>query len=175
MSFNPINTEVMPVSSNLSRFWVAVDDVKDGEIIGRLCNHYECIVKNFTGTLQLITYADDFFDKHNYPQATHEMRSFNQAKSSSQNSQKIDDSEVLKVDESNIIIESGGKATFMIQVQYRQNATWQGTIKWTEGKKIVHFRSGLELIKLIDEAVACSDVKGSSECAIWSEAEKSDE
>ena len=46
------------------------------------------------------------------------------------------------------------KATFIIHVQFRRNATWQGTISWTEQKKTQRFRSTLEMIKLMDEALA---------------------
>ena len=42
--------------------------------------------------------------------------------------------------------------TFLVQVQKRQNATWQGQITWMEEKKTVPFRSELELLRLIDSA-----------------------
>lgn len=47
----------------------------------------------------------------------------------------------------------GEKGTFVIQVQYRQNSTWQGKVEWVEKNKTQHFRSALELIKLIDGAL----------------------
>ncbi len=49
--------------------------------------------------------------------------------------------------------EHGDRATFLVQVQFRQNATWQGTITWTEQKKTNHFRSTLEMVKLMDSAL----------------------
>lgn len=48
--------------------------------------------------------------------------------------------------------EPAGKATFIVQIQYRQNATWQGQIHWKEKDEDRLFRSELELIKLIDSA-----------------------
>lgn len=45
------------------------------------------------------------------------------------------------------------KATFTIKVQFTCNATWQGTISWLEGKKTQQFRSELEMIKLMMEAI----------------------
>lgn len=44
-------------------------------------------------------------------------------------------------------------ATFIITIHYQQNGSWQGTIRWTNGRKEQYFRSELELITLIDEAV----------------------
>lgn len=44
------------------------------------------------------------------------------------------------------------KATFVVQIQYRQNSTWQGQVLWKEASEHRYFRSELELIKLIDNA-----------------------
>lgn len=41
-------------------------------------------------------------------------------------------------------------ATFILNIKFRQNKSWQGTIEWIEKKKILNFRSALELIKIID-------------------------
>ena len=46
-----------------------------------------------------------------------------------------------------------GGETFVIKVMDTQNATWQGTVTWTDGKRTEPFRSALELIKLIDSAL----------------------
>ena len=46
-----------------------------------------------------------------------------------------------------------GGGTFVIKVMNTQNATWQGTVTWTDGKRTEPFRSALELIKLIDSAL----------------------
>lgn len=44
----------------------------------------------------------------------------------------------------------GNQDTFVVRIQYRQNATWQGHVTWVEENKTVAFRSALELIKLLD-------------------------
>ena len=46
------------------------------------------------------------------------------------------------------------KQTFVVQVIDTQNATWQGTVTWLDGKHQQNFRSLLELVKLMDSAVA---------------------
>ena len=43
--------------------------------------------------------------------------------------------------------------SFMIVIKDTQNASWQGTIEWLDQNKKQHFRSSLEMIKLIDSAV----------------------
>ena len=55
----------------------------------------------------------------------------------------------------------GHKASFIVRVTSRQNATWQGSISWTERGVTKHFRSALELIKLIDRALDEEEGKSS--------------
>ena len=42
---------------------------------------------------------------------------------------------------------------FVIQIDHCENATWQGSILWTEKNVTQQFRSALELLKLVDSAV----------------------
>lgn len=43
--------------------------------------------------------------------------------------------------------------SFVVEVKSQENQSWQGTITWVEGKKMEHFRSALELIRLIDSTL----------------------
>lgn len=53
-----------------------------------------------------------------------------------------------------------GGESFLIRVQYQENTSWQGTIHWLERRKSQTFRSLLELIVLLQEALE----KGTSPC-----------
>ncbi len=55
------------------------------------------------------------------------------------------------------------RQTFHLSIQFAENYTWQGKIQWLEGRKSLHFRSFLELIRLMDEAArtAASEVSAS--------------
>ena len=46
------------------------------------------------------------------------------------------------------------KGTFVVKIEYCQNETWQGKVVWAEENRTERFRSMLELIKLMDEAMA---------------------
>ncbi|MBO1679035.1 hypothetical protein HJY11_04390 [Bittarella massiliensis] len=63
---------------------------------------------------------------------------------------------------------TGGRATFTVQVVYRQNATWQGTVTWLEKGKQSYFRSALELIKLMDSALEEAPPSGDKPSAAFS-------
>ncbi|MFV0401932.1 MAG: hypothetical protein ACK5LX_15130 [Oscillospiraceae bacterium] len=49
--------------------------------------------------------------------------------------------------------EQGSKETFVVQIQFQDNATWQGSITWARKGQEVRFRSMLEMIKLMDDAL----------------------
>ena len=60
------------------------------------------------------------------------------------------------------------QGAFLIQISHTQNATWQGTINWLDENKQQPFRSTLELIKLIDNAMGTPLVQTE-----WGDAEQS--
>lgn len=51
--------------------------------------------------------------------------------------------------------------SFVVEVKCQENHTWQGTILWIEGKKKEHFRSALELIRLMDSTLSGENGKES--------------
>lgn len=48
--------------------------------------------------------------------------------------------------------------TFIVKIMNQQNSTWQGSLTWVEEQKTEYFRSVLELIKMMDEAVGTNSV-----------------
>ena len=51
------------------------------------------------------------------------------------------------------------KGTFIVNVMFRENATWQGEVVCADEKKKQYFRSALELIKMIDGALNSEEEK----------------
>ncbi|NLN87214.1 MAG: hypothetical protein GX133_06375 [Syntrophomonadaceae bacterium] len=43
--------------------------------------------------------------------------------------------------------------TFIVKVKYNQNYSMQGSVQWIEQGRIVNFRSEMELLALLSEAV----------------------
>jgi hypothetical protein len=83
---------------------------------------------------------EDTLDRMNYPQAFTTARAFSRPYS-------------------NVAAPSGEKlregkiATFAVRILFRQNASWQGSVFWYEGKQEESFRSLLELLVLMDSAL----------------------
>ena len=48
---------------------------------------------------------------------------------------------------------NNAKGTFIVNILFQQNATWQGNILWLETNKKQNFRSVLEMIRLMDEVL----------------------
>ena len=66
-----------------------------------------------------------------------------------------------------------GGATFLVRVLFRQNASWQGSIQWLDGKASRPFRSLLEMILLINEALETTGGPDTvSEFRTWNEKEE---
>ena len=45
------------------------------------------------------------------------------------------------------------KGTFIVKVDYCQNESWQGRVTWAEKNRTLHFRSALELMRIMDDAL----------------------
>jgi hypothetical protein len=60
-----------------------------------------------------------------------------------------------------------GGQTFVVDIKYRQNHTWQGVVKWVEQKKELPFRSALELIKLMDSAMEETEPEKNEDVLKW--------
>ena len=92
----------------------------------------------------MLSSMESLYDTLAFPQATFQPRHFGKVKKTEFIAKKAVDA---------MAMEENDRATFVGHVQFRQNATWQGTIQWVESNKTQNFRSTLEMIKLIDEAL----------------------
>lgn len=127
---------------------VCIDGSGQDPISGRFYHRYGNKPVDFKNALQMILKADDIFEQTGTPMANLQNRSFTPT------AQVRHDRRVFLMNKVNEILKNkGDRATFIVQVQYRQNASWQGKLIWVDKKKTVCFRSVLELIKLMDSAV----------------------
>lgn len=46
------------------------------------------------------------------------------------------------------------KETFVVHIISQENSTWQGQVTWLNKEETMNFRSFLELVKLMDAAMA---------------------
>ncbi len=55
------------------------------------------------------------------------------------------------------------RGTFIVKVDDCSNATWRGNVVWADENITKHFRSTLELIKLIDESLESRSIGDNEE------------
>ena len=138
---------------------VCVDHTENGDYSGQIWDQYATRPTTYTGLMDLIFRMDDLYDSWNFPQRSNKCRSFladrelEERTPSTPNIRKGKKMELHNVQE-----KRGKQGTFIVQVQYRQNSTWQGQVIWAEENRREHFRSALELMKLIDGAMGGESV-----------------
>lgn len=120
--------------------------------------HHKCLEKpeEFCDINEMVIKIDSVLNTLKYPQAAIEHRVFGKRKEAQKKTQASGAKSMAEQTEA--INVTGKKATFIVQIQYRQNATWQGQVVWSEKNEKKKFRSALELIKLIDSATAESEI-----------------
>ena len=123
---------------------------------GRLYTRFKAAPASFNSEWQLLAFLEQFYNYLDYPQASVKSHSFNgpgigDKKAAEPYYRRRQRGELVEVESiKEMEKRHGEKATFIVRIQYRQNATWQGEVTWAEKDKTQSFRSALELLKLID-------------------------
>ena len=139
----------------------------DGLIIGELRSKYLSAPYEFFDLMQMIEKMEEIFDEKRFPEAFLSPRILNPAKTGAKKLNFAERTDIMKEMKKQIEQkgQNGKKCTFEISVKFRQNATWQGTILWAERDLKQNFRSVLEMLKLMDEAL--SESEGNMLTASW--------
>lgn len=118
---------------------IYVDSYEGANPVGRFYNPYMARAQSFTSLMDLVTKMEGMLNEMNFPQSFNAVRSFSKAPKLSPKDTASDEP-------------SGKVASFAVRVMFRQNASWQGSVTWVEGKVEESFRSVLELMFLMDSA-----------------------
>lgn len=143
---------------------VCVDAFSQGEIYGRLEHSGLPEPFEFAGVATLARGMEQLFQNTGYPQPAFETRSFQHTprpkeRGATEGGETMTTENTRENAMERQEPERGKRATFVVRVQFRQNSTWQGTVDWTDKKKSQSFRSMLELIRLMDNALTEEQVE----------------
>lgn len=127
---------------------ICVDESVEGGLAGRIYHSYAKEPGRFNNIVQLLRFMETFYNQISFPQAAVSLRKF--VKNNWETPQKPTEEKMAR---DMVLEQRGACATFLVYVQYRQNATWQGRLTWMEREKSLEFRSALEMIMLIDNAL----------------------
>lgn len=123
---------------------VCVDSYENGTITGRLYNPYLESGRSFSNLMQFLLEMEQTLDTMAFPQSFTAARSF---VPTLRKAPGLPESDIL----------TGETATFAVKVIFRQNASWQGSVIWLEGGREQSFRSALELVFLMENALTQAD------------------
>lgn len=119
---------------------VCIDSYRNGVPEGRFYNTCFTGGKPFQSLSQFLAEMEQVLDKMDGPAAFTVTRTF-----AAQPAQPTGPPEIS--------YREGTLATFAVRILFRQNASWQGSVAWLEGKQEQNFRSVLELIQLLNSAL----------------------
>lgn len=130
---------------------ICVDAKSDHDFSGKIWDLYHEEPYLFDRAMEMVLHADDFFDEISFPQRANQFRTFSRSETLPRERRPAVHKDKIR-DMDNLEEKKGNLGTFIVQVKYRQNSTWQGQVIWAEEEKKVYFRSALELLRLIDDA-----------------------
>lgn len=120
---------------------VCVDDFTDSIPTGRFYNASAAQGKSFRGMMEFLLEMENALESEDFPKAYTVTRSFG-------------DFRISETGPPGAESRNGKYATFALRILFRQNASWQGSLLWLEGGKEQSFRSVLELMLLMNSALA---------------------
>jgi len=119
---------------------VCVHSYQDGVLSGCFFNPYLDSGRCFNSLTQFLLEMEQALDAMDFPRSFNKMRSFSEQSLPNKKHEKVE-------------FGVGKLATFSIRIIFRQNSSWQGLIRWWEWGEERSFRSVLELIMLMDDAL----------------------
>jgi len=119
---------------------VCVDSYEDGILSGRFYNPYLDTGQSFESLTQFLLKMEQALDAMKFPQPYTATRTFTENPG-------------RNTGPPGKAFRHGRLATFAIRVIFRQNASWQGSVRWLDTGQEQSFRSVLELIFLMDSAL----------------------
>lgn len=125
---------------------VCVDAYQKGKMSGHLQNPYLPSGETFESVMDFLRKMESLLDSMQFPQSFTAARAF---------SKQPEPEEKPPVSDA----QRGTCGTFAIRVLFRQNASWQGSVTWLEESREETFRSALELLFLMDSALASLDTE----------------
>ena len=126
--------------SESRKIMICVDDYDDGILAGRFYSASHGM-SSFRSMTQFLLKMESVLEELQEPQSYTAKRTFSTVLPS--------DDEVSYPSQ----FRKGAKATFELQVLFRQHSSWQGVVIWKDRHSEQSFRSVLELIFLLDSAL----------------------
>ena len=126
---------------------VCVDDIAGNRVSGRVYSQRLTSPMAFLDLGGLLLQLEELLEAQNFPQAFQRIRTFSPDELPERSDGALPEGAMSPEE---VSAASGKRATFILHVLTRQNATWQGILAWKEGHQEMEFCSVLELIIEMD-------------------------
>ncbi len=136
---------------------ICVDGNENADYQGSLWHQYSDYPIDFSSATGLLNKMDELMDDWDFPQKGLENRSFVHGSKARYSKNDVSGGELVidKVQEQNgtrnIQNKKGKLGTFIVQVAYRQKATWQGHVVIVEANEKKSFSSTMDFLRIMDE------------------------
>ncbi len=130
---------------------VCVDDIAGNRVSGRVYSQRLTSPMAFLDLGGLLLQLEELLEAQNFPQAFQRIRTFSPDKLPERSDGVLPEGAMSPEE---VSAASGKRATFILHVLTRQNATWQGTVDWLCGGEPDAFSSDLEFLKLVERHIA---------------------
>ena len=140
--------------SRVKDYFVTITVRQDATLQGIVTHRLSQHSQRFRSFLELITLLHDKMDELGPPVSGVEMRTWPQThfKLHQKGRETMEEKQGPK-NEAKV-----GDSAFLVRILFRQNATWMGEIHWLNGEKKLYFRSLLEMLMLMQEALDISGI-----------------
>ena len=129
-------------------FWttiICIDQYENKVPVGRLYNSSCQTGTAFHGVMELLLSLESMLEDMKGPQSFSRRRTF------------LPPEERTAPSVAAETVREGRVATFALRILFRQNASWQGSILWYDGKQEESFRSVLDLLVLMNSALSAEN------------------
>ncbi|MBQ6589043.1 MAG: hypothetical protein IJI01_10235 [Butyrivibrio sp.] len=138
---------------------ICIDDNENADYQGCLWHQYSDDPIPFESATAMVTIMDNLMDEWDFPQKGLEQRVFIPKEHQPHRRKEVKDDELVidKIQKQhgtrNIQGKKGRLATFVVQVAFRQNATWQGHVVVASSNEKKSFSSVMELLRIMDDSM----------------------
>ncbi len=138
---------------------ICVDSNENADFQGNVWHQYSDDPICFKSATSMLTMVDGLMDEWDFPQKGLEQREFVSTEHRRHQRVEVADDELVidKVQKRhgtrNIQNKKGKLGTFIVQIAFRQNATWQGNVVVVDTNDKKTFSSAMELIRIMSDSL----------------------
>ncbi|SCY05238.1 hypothetical protein [Butyrivibrio sp. INlla14] len=138
---------------------ICVDSNENADFQGNVWHQYSDDPISFKSVTNMLTMVDSLMDEWDFPQKGLEQREFVSTERPRHQRVDVADEELVidKVQKRhgtrNIQNKKGKLGTFIVQIAFRQNATWQGNVVVVDTNDKKTFSSAMELIRIMSDSL----------------------